>query len=86
MDKNASYMKGIVLKAAFSLVFMFDLLFSSLLNFFHVVVFDISLKFPSFSLHFQFKCPEGYLKMAFWYISLSLSHFSLKIAKTFGKG
>ena len=79
-------MKGIVLKAAFSLIFMFDLLFSSLLNFFHVVVFDISLEFPSFSLNFQFKCREGYLEMPFWYISLSLSHFSLKIAKTFGKG
>ena len=79
-------MKGIVLKAAFSLIFMFDLLFSSLLNFFHVVVFDMSLEFPSFSLNFQFKCPEGYLEMPFWYISLSLSHFLLKIAKTFGKG
>ena len=33
-------MKGITLKAAFSLIFMFDLLFSSLLNFFHIVVFD----------------------------------------------
>ena len=79
-------MKGVTLKAAFSLIFMFDLLFSSLLNFFHVVVFDISLEFPSFSLNFQFKCPEGYLEMPFWYISLSLSHFSFKIAKTFGKG
>ena len=79
-------MKGIVLKAAFSLIFMFDLLFSSLLNFFHVVVFDISLEFPSFSSNLQFKCPEGYLEMPFWYISPSLSHFSLKIAKTFGKG
>ena len=86
MDKNASFMKGIVLKVAFSLVFMFDLLFSSLLNFFHVVVFDISLEFPSFSSNFQFKCPEGYLKMAFWYISLSLSHFSFKIAKIFREG
>ena len=39
-------------------------LFSSLLKFFEVVLFDISLEFAGFSSNFRLKCPEGYLKMA----------------------
>ena len=56
-------MKGIALKAAFSLVLMFEVVFESS-EFFHVVLFDISLEFACFSSNFLFKCPEGYLEMA----------------------
>ena len=61
--KHASNMKGITLMAAFSLVLMFDVVFESS-EFFHIVLFDISLEFAGFSSNFLFKCPEGYLEMA----------------------
>ena len=61
--KHASNMKGITLMAAFSLALMFDVVFESS-EFFHIVLFDISLEFAGFSSNFLFKCPEGYLEMA----------------------
>ena len=45
--KHASNMKGITLVAAFSLVLMFDVVFESS-EFFHIVLFDISLEFAGF--------------------------------------
>ena len=61
--KHASNMKGIALKAALSLVLMFEVVFESS-EFFHVVLFNISLEFAGFSSNFLFKCPKGYLEMA----------------------
>ena len=88
--KDASNMKGIALKAAFSLVLMFEVVFESFREFFEVVLFDILLEFAGFSSNFRFKCPEGYLKMAqvnqSLHFNLPLSHFSLKIAKTSAEG
>ena len=68
---------------------MFEVVFESS-EFFHVVLFNISLEFAGFSSNFLFKCPKGYLEMA-WvnqslHFNLPLSLFSLKIAKTSAEG